>query len=138
MLKRVKILLLAGLMSIFVIGCSNVETKISETVTESVSVENKDLTETGSKTETKAEGSKERYVVTFNIAQSHFTLDLKEHLKDALNDIEIQIPVDKEYFDNVEIGDVINDEFRTGSLLLKGSFGNWKVTIVNKEIIKTE
>lgn len=44
-----------------------------------------------------------KYIVTFNIKQSHFTLDLGQHLKDAMNDISIQVPVDKEYFDSVNV-----------------------------------
>ena len=65
-----------------------------------------------------------KYVITFNIKQSHFSLDLGEHLKDAMNDISIEIPVDKEYYDSVEVGDVIDDSFRMGSFIWKGSFGN--------------
>ena len=77
----------------------------------------------------------EKYVLTLEISQSHFTLDLDELLKDAANKLEIQIPVDKEYYDSVEIGDSIADSFRMGSLIFKGSFGKWKVTISNKEVM---
>lgn len=79
------------------------------------------------------EGSK--YVVTFKLSQSHFTLDIGEHLKDKMNEVEIEIPVDKEYYDNISIGTVINNEFRMGSLIFHGSFGNWKVTVTNKQIV---
>ena len=83
---------------------------------------------------TKIDNGLAKYVITFNIKQSHFSLDLGEHLKDAMNDISIEIPVDKEYYDSVEIGDVIDDSFRMGSFIWKGSFGNWKVTIESKDI----
>ena len=75
-----------------------------------------------------------KYVITFNIKQTHFTLDIGEHLKDAMNDISIEIPVDKEYYDSVEVGDTIDDSFRVGSFIWKGSFGNWKVTVESKNI----
>ena len=83
---------------------------------------------------TKIDNGLAKYVITFNIKQSHFTLDLGEHLKDAMNDITIEIPVDKEYYDSVEVGDVIDDSFRMGSFIWKGSFGNWKVTVESKGI----
>ena len=84
--------------------------------------------------DTKIDNGLAKYVITFNIKQSHFSLDLGEHLKDAMNDISIEIPVDKEYYDSVEVGDVIDDSFRMGSFIWKGSFGNWKVTVESKDI----
>ena len=83
---------------------------------------------------TKIDNGLAKYVITFNIKQSHFSLDLGEHLKDAMNDISIEIPVDKEYYDSVEVGDVIDDSFRMGSFIWKGSFGNWKVAVESKDI----
>lgn len=75
-----------------------------------------------------------KYVVTFEIKQSHFSLDITKHIKDAMNAIEVEIPVDKEYYDNVDVGDTINDYFRVGSLVMKGSFGSWDVTVKGKDI----
>ena len=83
---------------------------------------------------TKIDNGLAKYVITFNIKQTHFTLDIGEHLKDAMNDISIEIPVDKEYYDSVEVGDVIDDSFRMGSFIWKGSFGNWKVAVESKDI----
>ena len=85
-------------------------------------------------TDVKIENGTAKYIVTFNIKQSHFTLDISQHLKDSMNDISIQIPVDKEYYDSVEVGDVVADDFRVGSLIFKGSFGNWDVMIEDKVI----
>lgn len=86
-------------------------------------------------TEIKKEHGLEKYVITLRISQRHITLDISEHLKDSLNDIEIQIPVDKEYYDNLEIGDTIDDSFRVGSLIMKSSWGSWNVQVINKEIM---
>jgi len=51
-----------------------------------------------------------------------------------MNAIEIQIPVDKEFFDSVEIGTVINDDLRIGSLIMSGSVGSWDIRISDKTI----
>ena len=73
-------------------------------------------------------------MVTFRIKQSHFTLDIGEHLKDSMNEITFEVPVAKEYYDSVSVGNVINDDFRMGSFIMHGSFGNWKVTVDKKEV----
>ena len=85
-------------------------------------------------TNIKIENGIAKYIVTFNIKHSHFTLDISQHIKDEMNDISIQIPVDKEYYDSIEIGDTIADDFRMGSFVLCGSFGNWDVTVEDKSV----
>lgn len=119
-------------------GCGNnreyLNAEIDNLKTEISELENqRDLLKTEI-SDTKVEKGTAKYVVTFNIKQSHFTLDLSEHMKDEMNDISLQIPVDKEYYDNVKVGDTIADDFRMGSLIMKGSFGNWKITVESKEI----
>ena len=51
-----------------------------------------------------------------------------------MNGFSVQIPVDKEFYDSVKIGDTIADNFRMGSLILKGSFGSWKITVKDKSV----
>lgn len=82
----------------------------------------------------KIENDVENYVVTFELRQSHFTLNLSTHAKDQLNKIKFQVPVSEEYYNSVQIGDTISDEFRMGSFILYGSLGNWKIQIVDKQI----
>lgn len=84
--------------------------------------------------EKKEENGTAKYVLTLEVKQTHFSLKISEHLKDSMNAIEIQIPVDKEYYDSVEVGQNIADEFRMGSLVFKGTFGNFKVSVIKKEI----
>lgn len=74
----------------------------------------------------------EKYIVEFEIKQSHITFDISEHLKDSLNKLELQVVVDKEYYDSVTVGEEVASELRVGSALMKGSFGSWKVRIKNK------
>lgn len=82
--------------------------------------------------EIEIEPGETKYFITLNISQSHFTLDLKQHFKDAMNDVDIEIMVDKDYYDSFEIGDSVNDDFRWGSFISSGSIGNWDITVSNK------
>lgn len=75
-----------------------------------------------------------RYIITVHIGQKHTFWDYKNNAKDAINAVEIQIPVDKEYFDSVEIGTVINADLRVGSLIMSGSVGSWDIRITDKII----
>lgn len=78
----------------------------------------------------------ERYMVTIEIKQSHFSLDISEHMKDEANAVEITIPVDKAFYNKVDEGTVIDDSFRAGSFWMKGSLGSWDIKVIDKEIIK--
>lgn len=138
MKKKLLVLSLVGVMMLGLVGCGdnreylkseidalNAEIKQLESQRDSLKNEIVDI---------KVENGTAKYVVTFNIKQIHFTLDIGQHIKDEMNDISIQIPVDKEYYDSVKVGDTIADDFRMGSLIMKGSFGNWDVTVEDKEI----
>lgn len=81
-------------------------------------------------------GNTPKYIVTFELRQTHFTLDVWEHAKDAMNVIEFEIPVDRDFYNEVSVGTKVLSEFRTGSFLLNGSFGDWEMTVKRKEIRK--
>lgn len=76
-----------------------------------------------------------KYVLTLSVKQVHYSLNLEDHLKDTMNELIIVVPVDKEYYDSMEIGDVLEEEFRVGSAVMAGSYGSWKITVKDKEII---
>ena len=78
------------------------------------------------------------YIVKFKVKQSHLSLDISNHVKDAMNSLEFEIPVSKTFYDSVEKGDTIDDSFRMGSFLMKGSFGSWKVKVADKYIQEEE
>ena len=132
------IVILIAMMTITLSGCSKTETVSNEEIVKleseiaQLEADRDRLNE--EILNTKIDNGLAKYVITFNIKQTHFTLDIGEHLKDSMNDISIEIPVDKEYYDSVEVGDVIDDSFRMGSFIWKGSFGNWKVTVDSKDI----
>ena len=132
------IIALIVIIAVTLSGCSETETVTNEDIakieSEIVQLEAERDRLNEEILNTKIDNGLAKYVITFNIKQSHFSLDLGEHLKDAMNDISIEIPVDKEYYDSVEVGDVIDDSFRMGSFIWKGSFGNWKVTVESKDI----
>ena len=132
------IIALIVMIAVTLSGCSKTETVSNEEITKleseiaQLEAERDRLNE--EILNTKIDNGLAKYVITFNIKQTHFTLDIGEHIKDAMNDISIEIPVDKEYYDSVEVGDTIDDSFRVGSFIWKGSFGNWKVTVESKDI----
>lgn len=136
-MKKYAIVLIA-MIAITLSGCSKTETVTNEDVAKleseiaQLEAERDRLNE--EILDTKIDNNLAKYVIAFNIKQTHFTLDIGEHLKDAMNDISIEIPVDKEYYDSVEVGDTIDDSFRVGSFIWKGSFGNWKVAVESKDI----
>jgi len=80
------------------------------------------------------QGREPQYIVKFNLRQSHFSLDLVKRAKDAINAIEFELPVNKEFYNSIEIGTQVIDKFRVGSLILYGSIGNWHMSVINKEI----
>ena len=75
------------------------------------------------------------YVITFEVSQSHLTLDIGTLIKDAMNTTEFEVMVDKRYYDSVEIGQSINSDFRIGSLLMKGSVGSWDIKVADKKVM---
>ena len=107
--------------------CDELRKEISVLEEQRVTLENEIV-------EAKVENGTAKYIITFRIKQTHITLDIGEHIKDSMNEIKIEIPVDKEYYDPLSVGDTIYDDFRMGSLIMHGSFGSWDVTVDNKEI----
>lgn len=141
MKRKIVALLFTGIMSISLLtGCGEkaeveylqqqiVELSAEKTQLESSIAELKEM-ETAEKIRT----GTETYVVKINIKQTHFTLDIEQHLKDAMNDVDITVPVSKEFYDSVSVGTVLDDSFRMGSFIWKGSVGNWEITISDKYI----
>jgi hypothetical protein len=68
------------------------------------------------------------------LKQANFSLSIKKHIKNAVNAIDFEIPVDKDFYDSVSEGTEIVDKFRFGSFVLYGSFGDWEMTVKGKEI----
>ncbi|WP_053984257.1 hypothetical protein [Niameybacter massiliensis] len=96
----------------------------------SSSISTKDI----SKLYSTSQGS--RYIVVIEVKQSHLSFDLSKHVKDAMNKVEIAIPVDEQFYDDVRKGDKLSSDFRMGSLLTSGSVGSWDITVKDKLILE--
>ena len=114
--------------------CEELNEEIVELLAEVAALERRKIDIQNEIVDAKVENGTAKYIVKFQIKQTHLTFDIGEHIKDSMNEITIEIPVDREYYDSVSVGSVINDNFRVGSLVMHGSFGSWKVTVVSKEI----
>ena len=79
-------------------------------------------------------GKPPKYILKLRLKQAHFSLSIKKHIKDAVNAIDFEMPVDKEFYDSVSNGTEIIDKFRFGSFVLGGSFGDWEMTVKGKEV----
>lgn len=78
----------------------------------------------------------ERYILKFELKQARLSLNPLSHVKDRINAIKFELPVDKEFYDSIDVGDLIIDKFRSGSFVLRGSFSNWRMSVINKRIEK--
>ena len=58
------------------------------------------------------------YVIELEISQSHFSLDLEEHMKDYMNTITIPIQVSEEYLKNIIVAD-LNSSDNTKDIVRK-------------------
>lgn len=76
----------------------------------------------------------EHYIVTFEIKQSTFTLDVFEHIKNKINAIEFTIATDKQTYDVLHVGQEVSKSFKFGSLFFNGDFSNLKITVKRKTI----
>ena len=77
------------------------------------------------------------YIVRIKIHQTTYSLSVSEHIKNKMNDVEFEIPVDKEYYDNCYIGQTVTDPgLKIGSLLRDGDFSKLKVKITGKRTVK--
>ena len=79
-------------------------------------------------------GQEPKYILKIRLKQSHFSLSIKKHIKDAVNAIDFELPVDKEFYNSVSEGTKLVDKFRFGSLILSGSFGDWEMKVKGKEV----
>lgn len=118
MKKIMAVIIAATMMLVLLVGCAEsnayLEQQCNELRTEiAVLKEQKSAIEAEIVSE-KEENGTATYVVTFRIKQSHFTLDIGEHLKDSMNEITFEVPVNKAYYDSVSVGDTINDDFSYG------------------------
>jgi hypothetical protein len=71
----------------------------------------------------------EAYYVDVRLRQSHFTLDIGEHIKDAANAVDFALPTAKSRYAQLHAGDNLVDQFRAASFWISGSLGDTKLTV---------
>lgn len=74
-----------------------------------------------------------KYVITLKITHE-FGTGLRSRLCGPVS-MTVQLPVDKEYYDYVEIGSVLHDDFKMGKFTWAGSSGDWEIVVTDKEIV---
>ena len=74
------------------------------------------------------------YIVRFEIKQSTMTLDLMEHMKNDMNAVQIEIPVNKEFYNKVYVGQDISNTTKMGSLMMDGDFSTLHIKVINKRV----
>lgn len=79
-------------------------------------------------------GREPKYIITLEIKQGTFTLDIGEHIKNDINKVKMDIPVSRDFFDSVYTGTEISKSFKYGSLFFNGDFSELKVKIIGKRI----
>lgn len=141
---KLKIIIASALFAMLMCGCSNnydleqqrdtlnSEIQTLQKETENLKQERDQLQKIIS--DTREENGIKKYIVTFEIKQTHVALDIGTHLKDSMNKLVFDVLVDQTYYNSVNVGDCIKDDFRAGSFLMKGSIGNWDVTVKDKRI----
>ena len=77
------------------------------------------------------------YIISIRIHQTTYSLSISEHVKNKLNDVVFEIPVDKSYYDKCRIGQEVTETgLKMGSLLRDGDFSKLKITVEGKRIVK--
>lgn len=79
-------------------------------------------------------GYEPSYILTLEIKQATYTLNVGEHIKNSINAISLQIPVSKKFYNSVSVGTRISNDFKYGSLVFNGDFSELRVTVKDKQI----
>lgn len=99
-----------------------------------VSTLNQKVSELNSEQRALQGGHEPRYIVKFKIKQGTFTLDIFEHIKNEMNSIEIEVPVCREYYNRLSVGQDLTDAFKWGSLVMDGDFSTLHMRVVGKRV----
>ena len=110
------------------------ETKISVEKRNSHQKEVEQLEKTLKNMRILTSGRNPQYILKIELKQSRISLDISKHIKDKMNKIEFEIPVDKEFYESISVGTKITKQFRIGSFILNGTWSDWQMTVKEKTI----
>jgi len=74
------------------------------------------------------------YLITLEVKQVTYTVDINEHLKNRMNTIKFTIPVSKEFYALVSIGNKLSSEMKIGSAIIDGDFSRLNIKVIDKQI----
>ena len=84
-------------------------------------------------------GDPPMYVLIIEVKQVTATLDIGEHIKNNMNTCIRRFPVDKRFYDSVEVGQDLDDiDFKLGSFLLDGDASWLKFTVIKKIVYESK
>lgn len=74
------------------------------------------------------------HMIELEFSQSSFTLNISQHIKDAMNAFSIVLPTTEEFYNSVKEGQELGGKFKGASFLINGRIGSRKVTVKRKFI----
>lgn len=114
-----------------------VEVNGNRNINEQLKQQNNALNEQINKNKLALDASRNIYIIKIKIHQTTYSLSPGEYIKNKINDVEFEIPVDKAYYDRCSIGQKITDPgLKIGSLIMDGDFSELKITIINKRTVR--
>lgn len=81
-----------------------------------------------------SKGRTPQYLVKFKIKQGTFSLSIGEHIKNEANAIEMEMPVSREFYNQLSIGDDLLDNFKAGSFWIDGDLSWLHMKVISKRI----
>lgn len=79
-------------------------------------------------------GKEPVYLVKFKVKQGTFSLSPGEHIKNEMNAIEMEMPVSRDFYNRLKIGDDLMDKFKGGSFWIDGDLSWLHMKVVSKRI----
>lgn len=106
-------------------------------INEQLKRQNNALNEQINKNKLALDASRNIHIIKIKIHQTTYSLSPGEYIKNKINDIVFEIPVDKAYYDKCSIGQKVTDPgLKIGSLIMDGDFSKLKITIINKRTVR--
>jgi len=73
-----------------------------------------------------------RYYIKVTLREKHPRIMWIKNIKDNLNEIDLVVPVDKQFYDNIQKGEILLNERRVGSFWISKSFSKWSIIVKDK------
>ena len=72
-------------------------------------------------------------LIRIKLSQTSYTLNVWKHIRNAINAVDLTLPVSCNFYDSVQVGDdLLKKKFRLGSFIVHGSAGIWNLEVVEK------